>query len=414
MSAGIIVPDIGPHQVKDAFAFTDEIVEGYPGRLAGSEACHEAAERIKAEFERFCDAGTVKAEQCDIHPQSLVKFVPGLVVLYYACILLLYFVPSLAWVSFAGLALGLFAYYGQAVRQWHLLDPFFPRKNGYNVYGSIEPSGEVKQQVIVSGHHDAAYVFHIRERLPKLYAPLRTIGSLVLAIAVLVSLAATILLCFGITLPQWVALVLLILGIFMLPFLFLTTNAASPAAGDDMMAVAIAAGIGKLFGDARRTGSSPLRHTRLILLSFDAEECGLRGSQAWVKQHIAELRATKTFAFNMDPIYKLKYLEFYDADLSGKVKLSREMAQECVDIAAALGYKAYIAPPRKGSATDASSYGAAGIEAIDLHGMSSKESVLAGWVYHTRNDVSKHVEPELVEAALKIIREYILRKDAGV
>ncbi len=414
MSDRTMIPEIGPQQVKDAFTFTDEVVEGYPGRLAGSEACRKAAERIKAEFERFCDAGTVKAEQCDIHPQSLVKFVPALVVLYYACILLLYFMPALAWVSFAGLALGLFAYYGQAVRQWLLLDPLFPKKKGYNVYGSIEPSGEVKQQVILSGHHDAAYVFQIRAYLPKLYAPLRTIGALVLVIAVLVSLVAAILLCFGITLSQWVALVLLILGIFVLPFLFLTTNAASPAAGDDMMAVAIAAGIGKLFGDVKRAGSNPLKHTRLILLSFDAEECGLRGSHAWVKRHLAELRATKTFAFNMDPIYKFKYIEFYDADLSGKVKLSKEMAQECVDIAAALGYKAYIAPPRRGSATDTASYGAAGIEATNLHAMSSKESDLAGWVYHTRNDISKYIEPQVVEASLKIVRGYILRKDADV
>jgi hypothetical protein len=116
----------------------------------------------------------------------------------------------------------------------------------------------------------------------------------------------------------------------------------------------------------------------------------------------------------MDPIYKFKYLEFYDHDLSSRVKLSRKMAQECVDIATGLGYKAYIAPPRKGAATDAANYGLAGIEATNLHGMSSKESDLAGWVYHTRNDVSKYIEPEVVEAALNIVREYILRKDSGM
>jgi aminopeptidase YwaD len=413
MSDSTRVPEIGPQQVKEAFAFTDEIVEGYPGRLAGAVACHKAAERIKKEFERFCDAGAVKSDQCDIHPQSLVKFVPALAVLYYACVLLLYLVPSLAWISFGFLALGLFAYYIQAIRQWPLLDPLFPRKKGFNVYGSIEPSGEVKQQIIISGHHDAAYVFHIRARLPRLYAPLRNIGSVLLVIAVLVSLAATVLTCLGIAFPQWIGLVLLILGVFVLPFLFLTTSQASPAAGDDMMAVSIGAGIGKLFGDAKRAGGNPLRHTRLILLSVDAEECGLRGSRAWVKRHLTELRATKTYTFNMDPIYKVKYLEFYAADLGGQVKLSREMAQECVDIATAMGYNAYIAPPRKGAATDAARFGQAGIEAIDLHAMSSKESVLAGWVYHTSRDISKYIEPEVVEACLKIVREYILKKDSA-
>jgi len=115
----------------------------------------------------------------------------------------------------------------------------------------------------------------------------------------------------------------------------------------------------------------------------------------------------------MGPIYKFKYLEFYDHDLSSRVKLSRQMAQECVDIAVGLGYNAYIAPPRKGAATDAANYGMAGLEVTNFHGMSSRESDLAGWVYHTRNDVSKYIEPKVVEAALKIIRLYLLKKDAA-
>lgn len=406
--------EIGPEQVAEAFALTDEVVAQFPGRKAGSAACHGAGQRVKTEFEKFCDAGTVKAELCDIHPESFVKFVPGLVVLYYACVLLLVLIPALAWVSFVGLASGLFVFYGQTVMHWPLMDPFFPKKQGYNVYGSIEPSGQVKQQIIVSAHHDAAYVFRLRELLPKWYARLRLAGGLLLIAAVLVSLTTAILLAFGLSMPRWSALALLILGVFILPFLFFLSNKVSPAAGDDMMAVAVIASIGKLFGQAKKEGANPLEHTRLILLSFDAEECGLRGSRAWVKRHLAELKATKTYAFNMDPMYKFKYLEFYEADLGKRVKLSREMAQECVDIAAGLGYHAYIAPPRRGAATDASSFGAAGIEATNLHGMSSKEKDLAGWVYHTRNDVSQHIDPDLVEAALKIIREYVLRKDAQV
>jgi len=36
------------------------------------------------------------------------------------------------------------------------------------------------------------------------------------------------------------------------------------------------------------------------------------------------------------------------------------------------------------------------------------------WVYHTHNDFSKYIEPEAVEASLKVVREYILRKDAAM
>jgi len=407
--------EIGPQQVKETFAFTDEVVEGYPGRLTGTEACHKAGRKIGEEFEKFCDPGSVKVEEISTHPLSFLKYIPGMVVLYFASMALLYFVPALAWISFAILALCLFVFYGQFLVYWHLLDPLFPKAKGYNVYGSIEPSGEVRQQVIISAHHDAAYVFQILWRLPKLYTPLLAGGVLLLVIGLLVSLAAGIMLCFGITLPQWVALALLILGVFELPFLVFTTNEVVPGAGDNMIAVAIAAGIGRLFGDAKKAGNNPLQHTRLIILSFDAEECGLRGSRAWVKRHLEELRKTKTYALNMDTIYKLKALNFFDADLNSTVKLSKQMAQECVDIAKALGYNAFISRMSPGGgSTDAASYGEAGIEATNLCAMSFMvKDYDQGWVYHTPNDVSKYIEPEAVEASLKVVREYILRKDSG-
>jgi len=415
MGDSVKLAGIGPQQVKDIFAFTDEVVEGYPGRLTGTEPCHKAGQRIKEEFEKFCDPGSVKAEEFTTHPLSFLKYIPGLVLLYLACVALLYFIPTLAWVSFAGMGLGLLVFYGQFVRYWHLLDPLFPKAKGYNICGSIEPSGEVRQQVIVSAHHDAAYVFQILARMPKLYTPLMAGGVLLMVVAMLVSLAGGILLCFGTTLPQWIPLVLIILGIFELPFLFFTTGQVVPGAGDNMIAVAISAGIGKIFGDAKKAGANPLQHTRLIILSFDAEECGLRGASAWVKLHLAELKKTRTYSLNLDTIYKVKNLNFFEADLNSTVKLSKKMAQECVDIAGTMGYTAHVSRMSPGGgATDAAVFGQAGIETTNLCAMSFMVSDYdQGWVYHTPNDTTKHIEPEAVEASLKIIREYILRKDAG-
>ncbi len=409
------LPQIGPQQVKEAFAFTDEVVEGYPKRLTGTEACHKAGRRIAREFEKFCDPGSVKIEEITTHPLSFLKYIPGMVVLYFASMAVLYFVPGLAWVSFAISALCLFVFYGQFLVYWHLLDPLFPKARGYNVYGSIEPSGEVRQQVIVSAHHDAAYVFQILDRLPKLYSPLLLGGVLLMVIGLLVSLVAGILLCFGIIIPQWIPLTLLILGVFELPFLFFTTGQVAPGAGDNMIAVSIAAVIGKLFGDAKKASDNPLKHTRLIVLSFDAEECGLRGARAWIKRHLEELKKTKTYALNMDTIYKLKALNFFDADLNSTVPLSKEMAQQCVNIAADLGYSAFISRMSPGGgSTDAAAFGEVGIEATNLCAMSFMvKDYDQNWVYHTHNDFSKYIEPEAVEASLKVVREYILRKDSG-
>jgi len=55
-------------------------------------------------------------------------------------------------------------------------DRFFPKHCGYNVSGLIEPAGEVKQQIVVSGHHDSAYVFNFFKKQQKLYAPRIILG----------------------------------------------------------------------------------------------------------------------------------------------------------------------------------------------------------------------------------------------
>jgi len=403
-------------QVKHAFAFTDEVVENFPGRVAGSEAVRKAGLRVREELEKYCDAGTVKVDRFDIHPWSFLKYIPGLVVLYFACIVLLYFNPALAWISLAGMALGLFVFYGQFVRYWHLLDPLFPKRQAYNVYGSIEPSGEVKQQIVVSAHHDAAYVFHLLDKLPKYYALLINGGILFLVLGFLVSLAATVMAAFNIPLPQWAAIALMVGGIFVLPLAFFTTGQVVPGAGDNMIAVAVASEIGGLFGNIKKTGGNALKHTRLIIASFDAEEAGLRGASAFIKQHRDELLNTKTYVLNLDTLYKLKALSFLDKDLNSTVKLSHRLAQDCVDIAKDLGYPSTIsAMTFGGGSTDAAAFGQAGIEATNLCAMSfDLKDYDQGWVYHTPRDVSKHIEPEAVEAALKIIREYILKKDAAV
>jgi len=408
--------EITDAQVKHAFAFTDEVVENYPGRAAGSEAVRKAGLRVKEEFEKNCDAASVKVDQFDIHPWSFLKYIPGLVVLYFACVTLLYFIPALAWVSFAGLALGLFVFYGQFVRYWHLLDPLFPRRQAYNVYGSIEPSGEVKQQIVVSAHHDAAYVFHLLDKLPKYYALLINGGMLFLALGFLVSLVATVLSVFSILLPQWIAVVLIVGGVVVLPMAFFTTGQVVPGAGDNMIAVAVASEIAGLFGNIKKTGGNALKHTRLIIASFDAEEAGLRGARAFIKKHREQLLNTKTYVLNLDTLYKLKALSFLDKDLNSTVELSHQLAQECVDIAKDMGYPSTIsAMSFGGGSTDAAAFGEAGIEATNLSAMSFDiKDYDQGWVYHTHNDVSKHIEPEAVKAALRIIREYVLKKDSAV
>ena len=150
-----------------------------------------------------------------------------------------------------------------------------------------------------------------------------------------------------------------------------------------------------------------------MVASFDAEEAGLRGSRAFCKKHSGELLRTKTYVLNIDTLYKVKDLNFLDNDLNTSVRLSHEMAQDCVDIAQSLGYPAKISGmPFGAGSTDAAEFAKIGVEATNMAGISFDISKFGeGLVYHTPNDLTKHIEPEIVEASLKIARDYILKKD---
>ena len=396
--------------VNRVFKFTDEVVDNYPNRLAGTESCRGAADRIQQEFAKYCDRGSVKVEDFEVHPKSFLKYIPALVVMYFIGAVLLYF--GRPWSAFVIFGLALFMFYAQFVRYWELLDIYFHKATGYNVIGSIEPEGEVKQQIIVSGHHDAAYVFQLLTYIPKYYAGLINAGILVLIIGFLVSLVAAVLSILHVPFPGWIAVVLLALGIFQVPLAFFTTREVSPAAGDNMIAVAVAAETASIFKKGKKD-RRPLRNTRLIFASFDAEEAGLRGARAYCRKHGQELLDTKTYVFNIDTLYKLDDLYFLTKDLNGSVKLSLPMAKDCVDVAAELGYKAGTAAmPFGAGSTDAAEFGKLGVEATNMAGISFDiKKFNRDMVYHTPDDFSAYIEPELIEASLKIVTSYILKKD---
>jgi len=138
------------------------------------------------------------------------------------------------------------------------------------------------------------------------------------------------------------------------------------------------------------------------------------GVGAFCKKHGSELLHTKTYVLNIDTLYEVKELNFSHRDLNNLVKLSHEMAQECVDIAKSLGYVARISSmPFGAGSTDAAEFGKIGVEATNMAAISFDIGKFSeGLVYHTPNDLTKYIEPEVVEAALKIARDYILKKDS--
>lgn len=401
---------VTPENVHHTFQFTDAIVNNFPRRLPGSDSCLKAGKAIEEEFKNNCDPGSVKTEEFIFHPKAFLKYIRLAVVLYLVSLALVFFHEPVIALVLLLVVLSLFV--SQFMFYWQVFDPFFPKAKGLNIYGSIEPEKDVRQQIILCGHHDAAYVFHYFNISPKVYPLLIAAGIAPFVVSLIFVL---IMLSFSIN-PAWMFIVMAVISIGVLPLWFFTTDAVSPAAGDNMIAVALANEAGKIFHNLKSQGKNPLQHTRLVCCTVDAEESGLRGSKYFARTHKKEMTDTKTYAFCIDTLYKADKLLFFNNDLNLTVDLSDRMANELKDVATNLGYGARVAKmPWGGGSTDAASFGQQGIEATCMLSLEIDVTKLdENMVYHTERDLSNAIEPRCVEQALNVIVEYVMKKDAEV
>jgi aminopeptidase YwaD len=396
--------------VRDALAFTGRVIDECGARLAGGASCKKAAQIIMSEMKKYCDC--VQIEEFDVHPESFLGFFKITVIIYLLSSLLLFFDYILA--GAIGFLLIIFLVISKSIFYWEIFDFFYRKMQGCNVIGSIEPAGFVKQQIILSAHHDSAYEFRFLARHQELY-PLRILTAFLTLITVFILSWIWVYSrytggpdpAFGLYFRYAVFAGLIFVG----PMYFFITKKGTPGAGDNMIATAMVIKLAELFQKASQKNGHLLRHTRLIILSTDAEEAGLRGARAYVQRHSKELRALPTYDFNIDSIYNLKELKFFTTDINSLVRLSKEMAAQCGAIAANLGYPVRLIhfPPGAGG-TDAAEFAKIGVEATTLIAMPTK---LHGnkIVYHTLQDTVEHIEPAAVEATLKIALGYILRKE---
>jgi aminopeptidase YwaD len=412
MTEAIATLRVGRQTALAALALTQSLLDAYPARIAGTDPCLAAGRRIAALLRSPC--GSVAEEGFAMHPQSLWNTGKVVAVAYGVAVLLL-------------AAGGPFAYGGAVLACWlgliyavthyvlcgKLFDGLFPRAQGYNAAGVIEPADRVKQQILVVGHHDSPYVLSFLLRFQK-WAGLRlSLAMVAYLLLTLASMAACVAQALGVSggLPREVYLIGAAIGlVFVGPLYFLVPRIPSPGAGDNLNACAMAVKVAEHFAAQRQAGS-PLSHTRLVFLSTDGEEAGQRGAIAYAERHASELTMLPTYVFNVDSVYKVRDLAVLTRDRHGTVPLSARMARECHEVAARLGYSVKETALSLGSGgTDAAAFARLGVEATSIIGVSTVPGE-DKWVYHTPWDTVDAIEPEAVEAVLDIAVNYIVYKD---
>ena len=405
---------INSSDTNDVLQFTGKIIDKFGPRLTGDPSTKKTADLLKDEFGGYCDSTEI--QEFDVHPKTFLGWIKLLVIIFIIGLILLWFNQAL--ITAIGITIGIIIMIMEFFLYYEFVDFLWKKKKGYNVIGKIEPKGEVKQQIIISGHIDSAYIFNFFIHQPKLYS-LRILGGIGFVVLMFIGSWVWVIIqaITGAPPAAWFSLtfkILLTISIFLVGQLyFFTSNKGTPGAGDNLVSVCIADKVGKKFYEQKKNGNG-LENTRLVITGWDGEECGLRGARAYVKKNLAEMKEIPTFNFNMDCPYLLKDLFFLTSDVNCSVRLSENMAKECKEISDKLGYPAKLKPIEfLTGGTDAGEFGRYGIEATTLVAMpwGGNERYDA---YHTPKDVVSAIEPEVVEASLKIICEYISKKDMGL
>jgi aminopeptidase YwaD len=398
---------------QTCLSLTDRLIERYPARIAGSAMCRGAATEIARVLRETCSR--VAREPFILHPRALWLVGRVLAVVYVVSMLLglgggwmLY--PSWGLVVL-GLTYGLvqYVFYGTA------FDSLVPKSVGCNVSGTIEPAGEVRQQIVIAGHHDSPYVFTFLERLPGL-AMVRLLLGILSVLVLLVVLTVLVLIQLSSNAPtqiQGATLWLVAAGLpFAIQLLFLITNKPSPGAGDNLNATSMAVTISQYLASQQEAGQ-PLVHTRVVLLSTDGEEIGQRGAGEFVRRHRQDLTTIPTSVVNIDSVYRAADLMVLTRDRNSTLRLSADMAGELSELARSIGVALRVSPlPFGGGGTDAGPFARAGVRATSIIGVSTA-IIGAERTYHTSRDLTASIDPEAVADVLWLVVEYVRSKDAA-
>jgi aminopeptidase YwaD len=393
-----------------ALTTTEDLIDRFGSRLAGSESCWNAARALQQDLQVIC--GRADLEPFATHPAAFMGSLQLSAFVYFASVGLLHLnMPFLAAIGFLFISLiGIFEF--ACYREF--IDRLFPQKSCANLIAKLEPEEEAVQQIILSGHHDSAQESGLLRRWQKLYAFkivmvdfFNTVGLVFSWLWVFCRVGFEKTPAFA-RYPTW----LLTFGIlFVLSRLFVVSKRGTPGAGDNLIVSAMLPELAKMFANLDCPGKNTLRRTRLIFVSFDAEESGLRGSRVFARGHKPELQSLPTTMLNIDCVYNVKEVQFLISDVNNTMHLSRDWAERCARLAGKAGYPEKLnRMPFGGGGTDAAELVRVGVEATTLVAM-PVGLIRDGLVYHTLGDTVDAIEIEAVEACLHIAHDVVLDID---
>jgi len=405
--------------------FIEDICDEIGPRESGKKEEELAGNRIEEELKNYCNK--TWQEEYISSPTAFLGFIrygAALLIISIILYLLSLFIdlggialdPSMS-VIFSIISIGLTSFcilyfIGEVMKYYEIVDFMFPKKKSKNVIGVINPTDEVRQTIIFSGHHDSAYEFNLFYYLKTFGVVMIFIGYIGILLFFIIDVLKLILFFTTIDL-NFMFFVFGIISICLIPiaftYIFFHTYKAVPGAFDNLSAVAIVLGIGRFLSTNKNSEYFP-KYTKVMLISFAGEEAGLRGAKRFVKKHKKELR-NNTILINMDGIAHKDNILFTKNETLIGAKHDKKINEKLIKIAKDLNIGAQLGVLPFG-ATDAAAFSLAKLRATNISAF-KYEFHLPNF-YHTRYDTPEIVEKEALGQVLQICLEFLKNSDHAI
>jgi len=387
------------------YGLVDDVMKTIGARGSCSEEERRLGRRFASEIEGAC--GKVETEKFTCSPNAFVGFFPLLVLAYLCGVVLYFFLPPLSCVIALAAAVVLFL---ETVRYKEFIDPAYPKKEGENVAGFIEPRGEAKKRVYVSAHFDSAYEFKIWYWFKNASSVVMGLGFLAVVLMFAFGLASSIAKPVG---PPdsttFMVLGYILVGFSPLVaiFFFFHTKDLVGGAMDDLTGIAVLAGLARYLGDAKDAGEFYPQNTEVVLLGLSSEEAGLRGAKRYSARHAADDEQIPCSGIFLDGICDESYFTVFNKEVWMGALMDPGLVALTVESARSLGFDIATGVLPLG-ATDASAFAQAGIPSVSLCLQINKKLAPN---YHTRLDTIEFVKPSSMTVALATVIEMLRRID---
>lgn len=367
-------------------------------RIAGSEQEHEAHKYIAEQMKTCCDK--VEIEDFKLSPEAFMSWVriDGALVLF--AILFAWinkFVDTsfnFAWLSIACTAVALVFLFCEFLMYWEFYDFLFPKATSHNTVGVRHASGEAKKRIIFSGHVDSSHEWTYTYLGGKIL--LFAVGGYGV-VSMFYVLISSILISIGAVSPE-VADILRYIQLACIPgailvMFFVNFKRTVEGANDNLTGTMSSVAIMKYLED----NGIRFEDTEVVALAAGSEESGLRGSRAYVKRHIDELKEIPTIFIGLETFRDYDSIAIYARDMTGTVKMDPRV---CSLVKKAGEYAGMDLPYSSVyvGASDGAAVQKLGIPAVTLAAMDPGPPRY----YHTRGDTADNMDMKTVEKCLDI------------